>query len=537
MPGCPCKLPGAGDKVAPEGMKGIADNRRCTDLLCLLIFAVFMVTGVALGAFAIQNGNPASLVYGRDDNGNICGSDNVKNMAPITCKKDGGCFWSNGKKIDGKFAHELEKGAKQQMNIDYSEKEFANYPRLVEDMYDFYTSGNSDPLSISFFGICVDKCPSTPAWTCSPYGKALLTDGDAQASTESLRTQRAKFIESVTDCEDCIHELKDCKNNKVVNPEMPASMHTYENAWCGKLLKACFLPTLPTKNMMYRCMPQYNQTVTYACDDDGDGQPDPKPGDTSPSAAGYIRDTPYSAEESKDCGTMIKTTVSQESAQPNILYEQLGTALAIIGRMIQDLTVSLHVIIVAGVALAIVFGFAWLFLLKFCARVFVWITIVFALTLELTLTLFFYHKAGMISVAEEPEPDESGVVSPTTGAANDEADGTLFRWGGIGMTILLVVQFVTLVAAIKKINVAAQIISEASKAVGAMFSMVAYPLFPVAIICGIFVWFIFTGKYEGTTALGPAPQHTHPTPATPFHTHMIHLAPVFFFPPSSVFRF
>merc|ERR1711939_1009333 len=38
----------------------------------------------------------------------------------------------------------------------------------------------------------------------------------------------------------------------------------------------------------------------------------------------------------------------------------------------------------------------------------------------------------------------------------------------------------------------AQIISEASKAVGAMFSMVVYPLFPVAIICGIFVWFIFT---------------------------------------------
>ena len=71
----------------------------------------------------------------------------------------------------------------------------------------------------------------------------------------------------------------------------------------------------------------------------------------------------------------------------------------------------------------------------------------------------------------------------------------MFKWAAIGMSILLVVQFMGVIAAIKKINVAAEIISEASKAVAAMKGLMLFPVFPVIIISGIFMWFIYVGRF------------------------------------------
>jgi hypothetical protein len=70
----------------------------------------------------------------------------------------------------------------------------------------------------------------------------------------------------------------------------------------------------------------------------------------------------------------------------------------------------------------------------------------------------------------------------------------MFKWGAIGMSIFLGVQMIGILGAIKKINVAAEIISEASKAVAAMSTLMVFPIFPVAMISGIFLWFIFIGK-------------------------------------------
>ena len=38
---------------------------------------MFCIAGVAVGVVAIMLGKPESLLYGADDNGNTCGSDNA----------------------------------------------------------------------------------------------------------------------------------------------------------------------------------------------------------------------------------------------------------------------------------------------------------------------------------------------------------------------------------------------------------------------------------------------------------------------------
>eukprot|EP00041_Stephanoeca_diplocostata_P020494 m.460343 g.460343 ORF g.460343 m.460343 type:complete len:685 (+) comp21592_c0_seq1:197-2251(+) len=61
--------------VSPEGRK-----RRCTDVLFLLIFGFFIAGLVAVGSWALDNGEPTRLLYGADSWGNICGEKNKQRI-------------------------------------------------------------------------------------------------------------------------------------------------------------------------------------------------------------------------------------------------------------------------------------------------------------------------------------------------------------------------------------------------------------------------------------------------------------------------
>merc|ERR550514_1613956 len=232
---------------------------------------------------------------------------------------------------------------------------------------------------------------------------------------------------------------------------------------------------------MNRCFPLYNLTTTFSCDDNNDGQPDP---DVAP------RDHAFEKSEANLCSTMLKSVVSQEPAQPNFVYEQLNTALAIVGRMIGDLAASMVPLLVCGVVLTVALGFTWLSLLRFCARVFVWVTLVLIIVLEIVLTMFFFWKAGMISDNYTSAITSSGYNLPAELTTN-ETDRETWKWVAAFMTVLSVVTLVVMTAMCRKINIAAQIISEASKAIQKMMCLMAFPIWPVIAITGIFVWFIF----------------------------------------------
>eukprot|EP00946_MAST-07B_sp_MAST-7B-sp1_P001489 g1489.t1 len=465
MPGCPCSLPG--NNVSPEddgkGFDGPPDSRRCTDVLCLLVFILFCGAGAGIGVFAIQNGNPNSLIYGRDEFGNVCGSTNSERTSK--CGVDG-CKWADGaKQTNEKWAHILAKDDETPLKIDYTGKKFTAYPRIQDDLIE----GKTDPNQ--YFGVCLDECPTKAGWICSMYGKASLADG----------LGLDKFPSDVNDeksCPGCAAELNACRESE--NLISPLSMHLWKSSKCRNLLESCFFSSMPTISTMFRCFPKYNKTVEYGCDDNNDGLPD----------KGWHKKKSTVTKDNK-CGTLLESSTTQQSASGNEIFEKLNEAMATLGRMVNDLQAASVHILVCGIGVSMVFGFIWLGLLRYCAKVFVWLTIVLIVILQTTLTIFFYHKAGMVSVqAPATEDAQSEAILPPD-IENAQGDSDFFRWCGIGMTALLIISLVTLATAVKKINVASQIISEASSAVGQMKAMMLYPMLPVLLISIVFVWFLY----------------------------------------------
>jgi choline transporter-like protein 2/4/5 len=461
-------MPGSG--VSPEEKKGYdgpPDSRKCTDVLCLILFMLFCGAGVGIGIFAIQNGNPNSLIYGKDEFGNVCGSANSERTAKCSAKE---CMWADGKTKQGeKWAHWLPEDSDQSLAINNIEAKFTAYPRIQDDLLEGKTVNQ-------FFGVCMTECPKKAAWICSKYGKAAVADA------LSMKT----FPEDVNDvknCPGCAAKLRECQESE--NPITPRSLHVWKSTECRNMLQSCFFSPMPTVSTMFRCFPKYNKTVVYGCDDNNDGEPD---------NGWHKKKTDVTADNK--CGTLLESSTTQQSASGNEIFEQLNQAMAKLGRMVNDLQAGMVPILVCGIAVSMVFGFLWLILLRHCAKVFVWLTIVLIVVLQTTLTVFFYHKAGMVTMeAPVTEDSQSEQMMPPE-IENAQGDSDFFRWCGIGMTALLIVSLVTIATAVKKINVASQIIAEASSAVGQMKAMMLYPMLPVLLISIVFVWFLYVGKFR-----------------------------------------
>ena len=78
--------------MAPDDIEGGAD-RRCTDVLFMIVLILGWLAMTYLGADGIANGDPHLLVNGIDYDGRICGIDDaVKDKPKVT---DQGCrIWA-----------------------------------------------------------------------------------------------------------------------------------------------------------------------------------------------------------------------------------------------------------------------------------------------------------------------------------------------------------------------------------------------------------------------------------------------------------
>uniref|UniRef100_A0AAR5P590 Choline transporter-like protein n=1 Tax=Dendroctonus ponderosae TaxID=77166 RepID=A0AAR5P590_DENPD len=64
----------------PDEYRGPLKNRSCTDVICLLIFIVFVVLWAVIGIWGFRNGDPNTLLVPKDSSGLRCGLDKeVKN--------------------------------------------------------------------------------------------------------------------------------------------------------------------------------------------------------------------------------------------------------------------------------------------------------------------------------------------------------------------------------------------------------------------------------------------------------------------------
>ena len=61
--------------IDPAIEKGPLTNRRCTDILCLLIFIVACGVGGYIGVYCLENGDPDRIMAPMDADGHFCGRD------------------------------------------------------------------------------------------------------------------------------------------------------------------------------------------------------------------------------------------------------------------------------------------------------------------------------------------------------------------------------------------------------------------------------------------------------------------------------
>lgn len=58
------------NKLSTKGMKY---ERSCTDIICCLVFTIFIVAMIGVSGFAISTGDPKKILTPFDSDGNLCG--------------------------------------------------------------------------------------------------------------------------------------------------------------------------------------------------------------------------------------------------------------------------------------------------------------------------------------------------------------------------------------------------------------------------------------------------------------------------------
>ncbi|XP_041370892.1 choline transporter-like protein 2 [Gigantopelta aegis] len=163
---------------------GPVEKRSCTDIICCILFLVFVTGMVIISVLAYARGNPYRLIYPTDSNGDICGLDNLKDKPYL-------------------FFFDLLECAKRGLAV--------------------AVTGCPTPQ------VCVSKCPDTNYVYWESYLKEKIK-GDVD------ETERAKLI-----CKYNINPLNDTRTiDKLVESEDCASYYVESASIVSRCIPAVF---------------------------------------------------------------------------------------------------------------------------------------------------------------------------------------------------------------------------------------------------------------------------------------------------------
>lgn len=327
---------------------------------------------------------------------------------------------------------------------DMSGKKRIVYPRLSEDLLLNMQDGKikTNPLDYKFYGICVNECP---------YASYVLCNADDPLVTDNMSQQQR------------LHCIDD------PNDSTPQCESVRENCW--------YIP-LNMSSIFWRCLPDYVVTKgeDVRC--------------VFPSGVKDANDPACILRIDETNGTVTRP------AQPNLLYDKINQARSLWGRWVGDVARSWWVVALCGVGLALFFGLVYLLLLRWCAGVMVFLTIVLVFVMLIAFTFFCYVKAGIfdptfVQDALDQAGDSGGTVSQQL--VPSSTNKTKFKYAAYLMTAITIVLLLIVFAIRQSIVNAVHIISQAAKALSKNFGLVFYPLVTVSALFALMVYFVFVG--------------------------------------------
>ena len=435
---------GEGGEAGPA--QGLLADRKCRDVLFLVVFLAYMCGMLAVAALSFTKGNYALLLYGRDSYGNVCGAKN-------DYRGTGGPDFREMKKL------------------------------YYLDPTDF-----TSPVGLAYGKkVCLGKCPQGPAETCAltdlpcqsdaqfvcPY---YATNPDLHGTIAGMADWSTAYYSKLpTSTSDKCSSLTSEASSWSLSSSLPGSM---SNVLSSPSLFSCGDVWQTTSNIpsMGPCYPNYLNTTDIAnkC----------IPQIPQEAVAGVLGDTDLAGGNALANGT----------ASPDL---QEGFDRDKLQRYVGDISRGWLLILVAGVFGSIILSLFAMTLIRYFAGVVAWGLVVVVDLLFILAALLTLLKGGVLDVAALQSTEVGASIDTAAlpigfDPAGDEVEtwkyASYVMSGFAGLTLIFTLLM------IPKIKVAVACIKVASQAVGSMPSILMFPMFP------FLVTFVFLAYWVVVTA-------------------------------------
>ena len=438
-------------------------DRGCTDILCCCLMLVFMLVWVGVAYVAFTFGQPYSIIYGLDYEGNLCG---------YQCSQADGASASSNCTKD---------------NI--LKKKYAHFPRITSDLL-----SQSDTIAQgkipSFYTLCVEECPAQWDIICSYDFDAANSDWKTTPRTKNKVKACLGATGSLTKY--MVSLAPTILTATLEGAELSGNIESAD--FCTSVFTDCDVTGVGTEMILNRCIPTETGTPTNTtercisplsftpcnvssttrfdvnCAHDEDGnyyETLYKP--TYVYGAGYFT-AKLEGDSKSDCVT--KQTYTENLSEELASSDQLSyiiDAIKSVSALFADIIVAWQAIVVVGFGACMIMSWFYVGLLRFCAPLLVWGSCILLELIFLVLAPWLLVRGGVIDInalisdsGQSLSPSASAGVAQVTNNAlmNEaaEAEKQYYVWAGYVMAAMAFVWFCCLIFLRKAIRMAIKII-------------------------------------------------------------------------------
>jgi len=416
-----------GDSDEEFKKQGMNAQRRCRDVLFLLLFAAFWVGMFIVCGIAFRSGDAKRLVFGVDKYGLTCGA--VNTYGGVT--------------------------------VDLTDKPFLYYLNPLELM-----SAGDIPFAKS---VCVAECPGDDA---------VCAAADLPCSGDS------KFV--------CPYYLKDVAEQGVYDnlsgvDDGDTSYYTALSTYSGSTTD-CTTFTVPGGYTTPSCASAaaYGTLMQTSSQFPGRG----------PCYAVYFATTPYFnrcfPKFDKAAASDVSTGAGAGSAVPADATDEYAKAFNSAGQRwanyVSDISKGILIIVIGGLVGGVAFSAVYMIILRYFAGLMAWATIFLVNAVLIGIMFWAYGQSGLIADGAFG----STVADAFDKYAGDPSSDSQQTWKYIAYAMTAVAGFVLLLTLlmIRRVKIAVACIKVASSAVGAMPSVLLFPILPFIFEVGLIIYWI-----------------------------------------------
>ncbi|ELU15407.1 hypothetical protein CAPTEDRAFT_224558 [Capitella teleta] len=476
---------------------GPIKNRSCTDVICCIMFLVFIVAFIIVGIWAFAMGDPRVLLYPSDSEGNICGYGDFENKPYVfffdllDCAKTGpaiialGCptpqicieqcpseFWSwqthpltaaddaaeRGRMICLPGIDPLNTTKICVESCPSTYWQWYTLHSLEFDSRSYHSFGRSQMIClpgvnpVTSSKVCVEHCPNT-TWN---WMMSSVSDAEIRSSMICLPSVNAVTSEKI-----CVQE---CPNSYFAWPEASSDPSLRKNLICK--LGVDQTDTSKSVDALVEdeeCAPYYMQSS-------------PMVGRCVPTVIASLVDSATGMIEANGTAMVDKmgNQVNGTELESGVQYLAYFLNMKEYGmKIFQDVRAAWWLIIVFLVVGALV-TFIWILLMRWLAAPIVWLTLICFVALFGFGTYYSFTK--WVEMKDDPDHDGEFIFTTNLDYYTNLADTWLAF--GIIAAIFLGVIILMILFLRKRILIAIALIKEASRAVGSMVFTLFWPLVP-----------------------------------------------------------